>query len=274
MSKLAVTSGGDVPNKVEAGPFRVSTARFPPDLHIPSHYHERGCVSILLSGRFEQRFRTRVCDCPPGVVLAKPPGERHVDRWFGTWSRHVIIEIDPTRHEDLGPSRAVAEEVFHEPHLGADVLAHELSQELRLADSLTPVAVEGLVLQLLAAVRRRGLVSGRAAEAPRWLLEARDYVHDNFRSSIRLSDVAEIAGVHPDSLSRRFPAVFSATVGEYVRRLRVEAAADLLANSDAPIAAIALEVGFSDQSHLTRVFKRRVGMPPGRYRAWRRETIV
>jgi AraC-like DNA-binding protein len=56
------------------------------------------------------------------------------------------------------------------------------------------------------------------------------------------------------------------TIGEYVRRLRVEAAALRLAASNESISAIAHGTGFSDQSHLTRVFKQRMGVTPGRYR--------
>jgi transcriptional regulator GlxA family with amidase domain len=69
-----------------------------------------------------------------------------------------------------------------------------------------------------------------------------------------------------------FRRVFRATVGEYVRRLRVDAAQRMLTNSDISLAQIALETGFADQSHLTRVFRRATGLTPKLYRALRLES--
>lgn len=270
MSATPVTSGADAQGNVLAGPFKVSIATFAPNLSIPSHFHEWSCVSVLLEGRFEQRFPGKWCDCPPGVVLAKPPGERHEDRWSDGWSRHLIIEIDPERHNDLGASRSSAEEIVHVGGIGAETIAREAWRELTAPDSMTPVALEGLALQLLARVQRgvRALVS--PGSAPSWLAQATDFLHENFRSSFRLADVAAAAGVHPDHLSRVFSSVHRLTVGEYVRRLRVDAAAIRLVTSGDSISTIAFATGFADQSHLTRVFKRVVGLTPGRYRAMHR----
>ena len=105
-----------------------------PDGSIASHFHEWSCVSVLMEGRFEQRFSGKLCECPPGVVLAKPPGERYEDRWFDASSRHLIVEIDPSRHDELGPSKRVAEEIMHVPDLGSEVIAHTAWRELSDAD--------------------------------------------------------------------------------------------------------------------------------------------
>lgn len=273
MVATEVTHGADMPTSVRAGPFRASIACYPPNLRIPSHFHDWSCVSVLLEGRFEQRFHGRTCDCPPGVVLAKPPGERHEDRWFSAWSRHFIIEVDPGRHADLGPIRPIAEQILHVDGIGAELIAMAAWRELREADSMTPLAIEGLALQLLARTGRRDMERTDRETLPTWLRTARDYLHDNFARSFRLVDVAKVAGVHPDHLSRSFSARFRTTIGEYVRRLRVEAAATRLLASDESIAAIAYGTGFSDQSHLTRTFKRLMGVTPGRYRRQGRGTL-
>lgn len=273
MGATMVTRGAEARGSVDAGPFRVSIATFEPGLSLPSHFHEWACVSVLLEGRFEQRFPGRSCDCPPGVVLAKPPGERHVDRWFDAWSRHLIIEIDPERHAELGASRPVAEQVLHIGEVGAETIAWAAWRELADADSVTPIAVEGLVLQLLARIQRRTLVDPERAAAPAWLDSVRDYLHANYRSAVAMADLSAVAGVHPDHVSRVFASIFDVTIGDYVRKLRVEAAAAWLATSEHSISAIAHRTGFSDQSHLTRVFKRTMGVTPGRYRADQRRGV-
>lgn len=266
MRPIDITLGSDRPARAAAGPFRVSTGRFRPGLRIESHVHEWACVSVILDGRFEQRFPGQTVDCLPGAVLAKPPFERHADRWFEAWTRHLMIEIDPARHHELGDSQVVAEEVKWLNEVDLHPITLAITRELVRQDSVTPLAVEGLVLQLLAAIRRADERSVRG-DWPGWLDTARDYIHDNFRRGLRLGDVAEAAGVHPDTLSRMFPAAFSTNFGTYVRKLRVEAAAELLRTTERPISSIALGVGFADQSHLTRVFKSEMGLPPGAYRA-------
>jgi AraC-like DNA-binding protein len=58
----------------------------------------------------------------------------------------------------------------------------------------------------------------------------------------------------------------SATIGEFVQRLRIEAAGEMLRRSETPLSELALQLGFADQSHFSRVFRRWTGMTP---RAWR-----
>ena len=270
MKSTAVTSGSEAFGSVQAGPFRVSVAEYEPGLRIPSHFHEWACVSVLLEGRFEQRFPGRWCDCPPGVVIAKPGGERHEDRWYDGWSRHLIIEIDPTRHDQLGEARTVAEEIFHVGDLGAETLALAASQELQHQDSATPLAVEGLALQLLARVQRGARLASREANDPKWLATVVEFLREHFADSLRIADVAETVGVHPDHLTRVFQSAYGMSIGEFVRCLRVERAATWLATSDESISVIAYRCGFSDQSHLTRVFRRSKGITPGRFRRLRR----
>lgn len=55
-------------------------------------------------------------------------------------------------------------------------------------------------------------------------------------------------------------------MGDYLRRLRLNEVARRLALGRGPIAALAAELGFSDQSHCTRAFRAEFGIPPGRYR--------
>jgi AraC family transcriptional regulator len=72
-------------------------------------------------------------------------------------------------------------------------------------------------------------------------------------------------GVHPDHLVHAFRRQYHCTVGEYVRQLRIEFACRQITSSDMPLAEIAVEAGFADQSHFTKTFKRLVGMTPSEF---------
>lgn len=76
--------------------------------------------------------------------------------------------------------------------------------------------------------------------------------------------------MNPVYLARAFRKRYGCLPAEYVRRLRVEAASEALARSGRPLAQVALEAGFTDQSHFSRQFRRLTGMSPGRYRACQR----
>ena len=81
-----------------------------------------------------------------------------------------------------------------------------------------------------------------------------------------MGEVARDAGVHPVHLARTFRRFFGCTPAEYLRSRRVEQAALLVRVTQRPLAEIALECGFFDQSHLTRAFARVLGVSPAAYR--------
>ena len=101
----------------------------------------------------------------------------------------------------------------------------------------------------------------------RSLRRACEYVHAHFGENLTLAQVARAAGVHPVYLGQIFRQEFGETLGEYLNRIRVRAAAERLANSDLPLSAIALDFGFYDQSHFTRIFRQVTGATPGVFRA-------
>jgi AraC family transcriptional regulator len=83
--------------------------------------------------------------------------------------------------------------------------------------------------------------------------------------------LARTAGVHPAYLSRAFRRFFHCSPGEYARRIRLEWTAERLIRGNQPIAAVAMEAGFADQSHLTRCFKRFYHTTPRSFREAHRE---
>ncbi len=106
----------------------------------------------------------------------------------------------------------------------------------------------------------------RDAGAPGWLLRAREMLRDNLREPLRLADVASELGTTPVRLARAFRRVFGQSPGDYVRQERIRLACERLADPKATISGIALELGFADQSHFTRVFRRHIGTSPGAFR--------
>jgi AraC family transcriptional regulator len=91
-------------------------------------------------------------------------------------------------------------------------------------------------------------------------------LHDGFQKQFQLSQLAQAAGVHPVYAVRCFKKRYGCTIGEYLRNLRLAYALGLVAETDLPLSEISEQAGFSDQPHLTRLFKKATGKTPGSIR--------
>jgi AraC family transcriptional regulator len=118
----------------------------------------------------------------------------------------------------------------------------------------------------------QALLDGQAVTSagrrfPKWLERVRNILEQRFAEPFKLSEIAAEAGVHPVHLAREFRKHYGTSVGEYLRRVRIEYACRELMGSNVAVTSIAFAAGFADQSHFSRTFKRLCGMTPGRYRA-------
>jgi AraC-like DNA-binding protein len=128
------------------------------------------------------------------------------------------------------------------------------------------MAIEGLVLEILAEIARSEQADA-ALPAPHWLKRATEIVESRFLERLSLTEIASEVGVHYVHLSRQFHKYNRCTVGELIRKRRVQYASHLLVYSRTSLAEIALVCGFSDQSHLSFLFKRYMGMSPSKFRS-------
>jgi len=92
----------------------------------------------------------------------------------------------------------------------------------------------------------------------------RGFLETNYRSRIRLAALAELTGLSTFHLIRVFREATGIPPYAYLEQIRVNRAAALI-RSGCPVSSVAFQTGFADQSHLTRFFKRLVGVTPARY---------
>ena len=232
---------------------------------LPWHQHDGPTLCFVLRGVFTETSGGERLTCTPDTLKVMPAGERHCDDFDRGDARGLLVEADLARADAIRTHAPVLDEriAFHGGLPAA--LARRVYQEFRQADDAAPLAVEGLLLELLAAISRRRAEGAPNGVAP-WLSETRDRLHADLAARLSLAELAGEVGVHPVTLARAFRRTFGCTVGEYLRRLRIERAAEQLATGTQPLAEIALAAGFADQSHFSNVFRRRVGMSPSVYR--------
>lgn len=263
---VPITMGSAGAQSLAVGGFLVSDMRFPARARLAPHVHERASLAVMLEGSFDLGITGRSFSCEPGSAVVEPAVERHSNSLGSAGARVVAVQPDPAALDRLGPCRELFDAVrldTRSPILG---MAWRIARELEYRDAVTTLAVEALVLEALALALRHDRLERRARLAPPWLLEARDWLHDQCLDPPDVATLAAAAGVHPDYLARAFRAWFGVPIGEYLRALRLDWAAARLAGSARPIVEIALDAGFADQSHFTRVFRRHTGLTPATYR--------
>ncbi len=250
---------------------------FPPGVTLETHEHDRSTFAVILAGGFDLALQSasvgsRTFACPAGTILTQPAGARHANHIASTGAQGVVLQPDTLAGALPERCRAMLDRIsfFRDGPIAA--AARSLARELAAPDDdLTALAIEGLVLEILAEAARLDLEIGiHQTQAPTWLTAATDLVHARFRENLRIDEIAGAAGVHAAHLAAVFRRVHRIPIGNYMRRLRVDWAADRLIGSDLPISVIAAEAGFADQAHLTRWFRRMMGATPAAYRRERR----
>jgi len=109
----------------------------------------------------------------------------------------------------------------------------------------------------------------RVGLPPRVLRRVDEYIDVHLGETIRLDTLADVAGLSPSHFSRMFKQSKGVSPGDYLARRRVERTKELLDSTDLSVAEIALAVGFSDQSHCSRSFRKLIGICPREYRCSR-----
>jgi AraC family transcriptional regulator len=119
--------------------------------------------------------------------------------------------------------------------------------------------------------RRSGIPAARGGLHPRQAKLVATYIEANIDSNLQVADLARIVQLSISHFSRAFRRTFDEPPHVYVMRQRMRRAQVIMLSSLKPISQIALDCGMSDQAHFTRVFRKMIGISPGR---WRRQFPV
>lgn len=234
------------------------------------HFHEEFAIGIIESGcqQFVYDGRRRldmtggsVALIAPGIVHSSEPGAPG-------WRYRMLYPAQALVQRLLAESVVVdCGMCFHAPSVIDDDLYRRLgglhlASETGDADQLE-LETRLLEILVLAFTRHAGVGErmGRLHNST-GLLRAREALMDRLSSNPTLDELASIAGLSRFEFLRQFRLMFGLPPHTFLRLARVRLARDLI-RSGLPLADSAYAVGFSDQAHMNRAFRRTLGFTPG-----------
>lgn len=254
--------------QVARSPIRILHRVYPAGFDQTMHAHEQASISLLLSGEVTERTPSSEYVAGSGSVVLKPPGIVHADRFGGSETQVLYLDLGPRRELLPGLPNGDRFNVNEWRWIDGGPLARALFG-IWLAHERHPTAFDRVVKETLLSLPRliQRVARYRSEdEAPDWLSDVRERILREYRDPPLVRELAEDAGIHPTYLTRCFKSYVGITVTGFVQRCRALEAARLIGTTNLPLAHVSLKAGFADQSHLCRVFKRETGLTPRQYR--------
>jgi AraC family transcriptional regulator len=211
----------------------------------------------------------------PGSLGMTAPGEEVTLRWRGgtshsTLQLHLLAETILRCNEDVVGRGTVfprmPNALSHDDPLLQQVI---LGVAARLREGAPEIYAESaaqfLTMHMLVGHAGHQIKKARTRDQAR-MQRVCDYMHAHLAEEVSLQDLAKVAYLSRFHLIRMFKQTYGATPYQRLTQLRTQRAQRLLATSDTPITQIALDCGFTNQTHFAAAFRRLVGLSPRAYR--------
>lgn len=236
------------------------------------------CLSVDTPGEYHYRGARHFI--PTGAVSAVYPGEQHAARDLSARARPSEFWVLMVPVEGVQPWAPAEECSLGLPFLPSPVLPdHRFAREVaalprRFLRATSALEQETLITDIIGGL---AAVSGSSRRGKKFshgrvVREVRDRLAENLSENLSLAELARAAGLSPWQLCRAFRTTYGLAPHAWLTHRRIEAGKRLLSLGWTP-SAVAFEVGFADQSHFHRHFRRLVGASPGQYGVARARTF-
>ena len=247
---------------------------------IPEHLNQDHLIALSLSEKCNSEIRTasgfRARDQRRGSICIVPSGQPfQVD--FEAPSEHLAIFLDPglvsrAAAEANVPSRAEVIETSNPNDRVVQSVGFALLAELETENIGSRLYADSLANILALHLVRN--YTGNQASHPKFvgglsgkrLTNVLAFIDENFADDPSLAELAEVAGMSTFHFAREFKRATGTTPHQYLMRLRIEHAKELLLKSELPLVDVGFQSGFSHQSHFSRLFRKLTGTTPQTYR--------
>lgn len=228
------------------------------------HYHQNPYFTFILQGHVLEGNHKEIYHCSAGDLLFHNWDDAHYNTKPSGFTRgfHIEFEQQWLNQWNLNTDNLQGSFAIKNPEI--KLIFYKLFKESLHHENASRLAIESMLLASLENLKFHD--STFKDSVPTWINPLREFLHEEDTENISLSYLSELFGIHPVHLSRYFPKFFGCSLGEYLRKLKVEKSLSLLPLQNKSLVEIALESGFTDQSHFNRCFKESIGLTPSVYR--------
>jgi AraC family transcriptional regulator len=257
---------GETVGELRLSDLFLADVRYPERGNLPLHVHTRPYFCLIQRGTYTESYDRKTRRCAPGMLVFHPAGEAHTETFDESHVDSFNVEIGPEWTKRMNEFGILLDRPVEFNGSEIVTLALRMLGELSANDSESGLSIEALTWEILAAFG--GVHTRVESSQPQWLRNAREVLDSRLDESLSLKSVARAIGVHPVYFAASFRRFHGCSPGQYLRRRRFELARQLISDPNVSLAQVATDAGFSDQSHLNRVFRRFTGMTPGQYRTF------
>lgn len=228
------------------------------------HYHENAYFTFVLEGNVIEGNKKEIYNCSAGDLLFHNWQEPHYNIKPEGFTRGFHIEIAKGWFDDLEFDATDLQGSLKISNPDLKFLLYRIFRETKMEDSSTLLSIQTLLMEALSKMIHDNQSENH--KKPSWVSEIGMVLNDEFSNQLSLDHLAKTVDIHPVHLSRDFSKYFNSGLGEYIRKLKVQRSLQLISQKKLNLTTIALECGFSDQSHFIRCFKDINGITPSHYR--------
>ena len=238
----------------------------------PRHSHDYYVISLIARGRQSFTHQGTKLSTPPGGLILINPGEVHTgeaadSNGFELRALYPSISLMETAAFELTGRRALP--FFKEVRVDHRWATNNvLSLHRAILGGAVLLECESRILWMMTQLIKRyadiGSSEGHVGREKKAIRQARQYIDEHFSESVTLHSVAQHVSLSPYYFLRAFRAEVGMPPYAYLESIRIRHTQRLIKEGK-PLAEVAAEVGFSSQSHMTRQFKKIIGVTPGQY---------
>lgn len=232
---------------------------YPPFTRLDFHDHDVAHFSALLCGEAREATGKEEIALRPMLMEFKPAGFRHANA-FGP-DGALMLSINVSQNNPQFTEMFSIQDWMFGDGLGAHAKWSRLARHV-LSGGTDADEMETITFDLLSMMQGRD-AAYTPAPAPAWLRRAHEAL---IETDLSVAEIAADAGVHRAHLSRAFRRHFGCTISDRRHQMRLARAVRYMTCAGASAVDASYAAGFSDQSHLTRIMRRNVGVTPGALR--------
>lgn len=224
---------------------------------MPTHYHDKTAISFILRGSINETVNDEATLGGIANVIIKPSNTLHKDIFSNNCS--IICVYLNAENELKNSIQDVLKNWSWIHSLDNYYFLQQILESQNEKDQLH-------IINEFIAYYFEQQKTKKYDQPPQWLTELKNILDASYNESLKSKDLAKVFGIHPVYMARVFKRFYGQSIKSYLNILRANGSMAAIANEESKLAHIALDNGYSDQSHLNRKFKDITGLTPFKFK--------